>query len=122
MLFLDAARKDKIAKNTPLVYMKITGREIGIGTVRYPDHIFAEYRGNNYDFTCGKKYFYKTMAADSIAVHLDAASGEAVLPESGRVRHLAFLFAMMVGAGILVIWATVREYIKSKTSPETLYT
>ncbi|WP_439581850.1 hypothetical protein [Dyadobacter bucti] len=113
MIYIDAARDDEIAANHPQVYMKVIGRERGAGTLKFPDHIYAEHQGKKYDFTCGRKFFRKTMAADSIAAHLDVARGEAALPGSGRVRHLAFLLVWITGIGILVICIGVRKFIKS---------
>lgn len=41
MIYLDAARDDEIAANYPQVYRKVTGRERGAGTLKFPDHIYA---------------------------------------------------------------------------------
>ena len=92
MLYPTAAQEDQMASRGKLVYMKITGRERGAGTLRLPDHIYAEYQGTKHDFTCGRKYFHKMMAADSIEVRLDLISGKAALLGSGRVRRYTFLF------------------------------
>lgn len=82
-LYRNAARKDEIGSRGKLVYMKITGRERGAGTLKFPDHIYAECQGVKPDFTCERKYFRKTMGADSIEVRYDSVSGAAVLPGSG---------------------------------------
>lgn len=94
-LYRNASRKDEIGSRGKLVHMKITGRERGAGTLKFPDHIYAEYQGIRHDFTCGRKFFRKTMAADSIEVRFDPVSGSAALPGSGRVRHEAFLYVMI---------------------------
>ncbi|MBD2705792.1 hypothetical protein IC229_34655 [Spirosoma sp. BT702] len=113
MIYGDAAREDEIASSNPPVLMKVTGRARGWGTVKYPDHIYAQYQGKQYDFSCGRKYFNKTMEADSIVAHLDVTSGAAALPGSGRVRHLLFLFALILGVALLTIYNGVRTFVKS---------
>lgn len=113
MIYWDAAREDGLARSNPPVLMKVTGRERGWGTVKYPDHIYAQYRGKQYDFTCGRKVFLKTLDSDSIVAHLDVTSGEAALPGSGRVRHLLFLFALILGVALLAIYSGVRKFVKS---------
>lgn len=111
-LYRNAARKDEIGFRGKLVYMKITGRERGAGTLKYPDHIYAVYHGVEHDFTCGRKYFRKMMGADSIEVRYDSASGAAALPGSGRVQHEAFLYVMIIGVSVAVIWKSIQEFIK----------
>lgn len=111
-LYRSAARKDEIGSMGKLVQMKITGRERGAGTLKFPDHIHAEYQGVEYDFTCGRNYFRRTMGADSIEVRLDPNSGAAALPGSGRVRHEVFLYLMIIGVSVTVIWKSIQEFIK----------
>lgn len=82
-IYAEAVRDDELASNSGLVCMKVTGRERGVGTLKYPDHIYTEYQGKKHDFACGRKYFRKMMTVDSIEGHFDPASGEAALPGSG---------------------------------------
>ncbi|OJV19236.1 MAG: hypothetical protein BGO21_21345 [Dyadobacter sp. 50-39] len=111
-MYRNAARKDRIGSRGKLVYMKITRRERGAGTLKFPNHIYAEYQGVEHDFTCGSKFFRGTMKADSIEVRLDLTSGAAALPGSGRVRHEAFLYVMIMGISLIMIWKSIQEFIK----------
>ncbi|SEJ36313.1 hypothetical protein SAMN05216327_10943 [Dyadobacter sp. SG02] len=111
-LYRNAARQDEIGSRGELVYMKITGLERGADTLKFPDHIYAVYLGEEHDFTCGRKYFRKMMTADSIEVRYDSASGAAALPGSGRVKHEAFLYIMIIGVSMAIIWKSIQEFIK----------
>lgn len=110
--YRNAAREDKIGSRGKLAYMKITRRERGAGTLKFPNHIYAEYQGVEHDFPCGSKFFRSTMGADSIEVRFDLTNGEAALPGSGRVRHEAFLYVMIIGISLVVIWKSIQEFIK----------
>ncbi|WP_461077672.1 hypothetical protein [Spirosoma flavus] len=113
MIYLDAARNDEIASSSPSVLMKVTGRKKGAGTLKYPDHVYAYYQGKQYDFVCGRRYFNKTLNADRIVAHLDKTSGEAALPGSGRVRHLTFLFVLIIGVALTILFMAVQKFIKT---------
>lgn len=110
--YQNAASDDLIAARSPVVCMKITGRERGAGTLKLPDKIYAEYQFKTYRFELGRKSFRSLTGVDSIAVSLDSLSGKAVLPTSGRVRHLAFLLIAMAAVGIMTIYGCVSESVK----------
>lgn len=122
MIYQEEASNDSQAFRSPIVCMKITARERGAGTVKFPDRIFAEFQGKTYNLSMGRKYFRSLINVDTIAVSFDSASGKAVLPFSGRVRHYAFLFAMIAGLGLVIIGESVRQLVKhingSKTTSE----
>ncbi|MEO6617001.1 MAG: hypothetical protein ABIN80_00040 [Dyadobacter sp.] len=92
--------------------MKITGRYRGAGTVKLPAEIYAEYKGKAYKFELGRKYFRRMMGVDTIAVYFDSASGRAVLPTSGNVRHFAFLYVMIAGMGVMLIWVSINQFVQ----------
>ncbi|MCF0059125.1 hypothetical protein [Dyadobacter sp. CY356] len=112
MLYKDAASDDQIARSSPVVCMKIIDRIKGMGTLKNPDKIDAVYKGKIYKLSIGRKSFRSLAGVDSVAVSFDKATDRAVMPASGRVRHLAFMFVMIAGVGIMVIWGSITEYIR----------
>lgn len=67
--------------------MKILYGTRGWGTVKNPDQVYAKYQGNTYRLELSRKYYLSLLDTDTIEACLDAASGRAFVPVSGRVKH-----------------------------------
>ncbi|TLV00361.1 hypothetical protein [Dyadobacter luticola] len=112
MMYKDAKWQDDMSTHSPVVCMKITYRERGAGTVKYPDKVYGEYLGKTYHFDMGRKYFRKLSGVDTIAVYFDQATGRAFLPTSGQVKHYTGLYLLIGGVGLLFIGGSTWEIIK----------
>jgi len=113
MMYKGMVQEDQVVKHSPLICMKVTGRERGAGTTKLPDIVYADYQGRSYRFECGRKYFRSTFGIDSIQVHYDATGNIAALPLL-NFPHYTFLVIMISGLGILVIGDAIRTLQKYK--------
>ena len=113
MMYTSAKWEDEMSAHLPVVCMKINYGTEGLGTVKYPDRIYAEYLGTTYNFSMGRKYYRSLSGVDTIAVHFDPASGKAFLPTtSARVKHYTGLYILFAAGGLVLIGGGVWEFVK----------
>ncbi|MET7258656.1 hypothetical protein [Dyadobacter fermentans] len=111
-MYKDSLWQDEMSVRSPIVCMKILYGTRGWGTVKNPDVVYASYQGKSYRFELGRKYYRSLLGTDTIEVCLDAASGRAFLPVSGRVKHFKWLYFWLSGIGIAVISGVVWELVR----------